>query len=59
MENGTVAWSDETKRIHEVPMDYEPNLETGINFYASEVREKVTKVIEEAIKTGNALTNAT
>lgn len=53
MENGTVAWSDETKRIHEVPMDYEPNLETGINFYASEVREKVTKVIEEAIKTGN------
>lgn len=50
--NGTVTWSDETKRIHEVDMDFVPDIETGINFYAPEVRDHVTNVITEAIKTG-------
>ena len=31
--NKTVSWSDTTKTIHEVEEDYEPTLNTGINFY--------------------------
>lgn len=26
-------WTDVTREIHEVPLDYEPNFETAINFY--------------------------
>ena len=33
IETNSVFWSDQTKLIHEVPLDYEPCLETGINFY--------------------------
>ncbi len=29
----TLTWSDMTKKIHEVPMDYEPDLAKGIDFY--------------------------
>ncbi len=50
--NGTAIWSDETKRIHEVPLDYIPDLETAINFYAPEVIDQVKNVVENAIKTG-------
>ena len=28
-----LTWSDMTKKIHGVPMDYEPDLSTGIDFY--------------------------
>jgi hypothetical protein len=26
-------WDDVTKCIHEVPIDYEPELDTAVNFY--------------------------
>ncbi len=29
----TLTWSDMTKIIHEVPLDYEPDIATGIDFY--------------------------
>lgn len=35
---GTVYWSDETCRIHEVPPGYKPALDEAINFYAPEAR---------------------
>ena len=44
--NSKVTWSEETRRIHEVPGDYEPQLETAINFYAPASRP----VIEEAVR---------
>ena len=31
----SLHWSSETKKIHEVPQFYVPNVETGINFYKS------------------------
>ena len=31
-----VYWSPLTKMIHEVPLDYEPNIETAIDFYKEE-----------------------
>lgn len=49
----TVYWSNITKVIHEVPLDYEPNLETGINFYKEgESRETITKLVQNAIMYG-------
>jgi len=45
-----VYWTQITKEIHEVPEDYVPNLEEGINFYKEgESREKITSLIEDAI----------
>jgi len=48
-----VYWTSITKQIHEVPEDYVPNLEEGINFYkAGEHRENITKLVSEAISDG-------
>jgi len=44
-ESGALYWSDEVRRIHEVPADYEPTLATAIGFYAPEARA----VIEQAV----------
>ncbi|HLP10911.1 MAG TPA: PAS domain-containing sensor histidine kinase [Flavobacteriales bacterium] len=46
-------WSDITKEIHEVDMDFEPDIETGINFYKEgESRDIISNVVNEAIKSG-------
>ncbi|MEE4202987.1 MAG: PAS domain-containing protein, partial [Halieaceae bacterium] len=34
VETSGLYWSDQIKRIHEVPEDYVPTLESGISFYA-------------------------
>jgi PAS domain S-box-containing protein len=48
-----VVWSDQTKRIHEVPLNYEPTLEQGINFYKEgESRELITRAVSESIADG-------
>ena len=48
-----LSWSAVTKQIHEVPPDYEPVLETGINFYKEgESRERITEVVQRAIEEG-------
>lgn len=50
---GGAWWSDEVKRIHEVPMDYEPRFDKALEFYAPEAREAVNAAINDAIETGN------
>jgi PAS domain S-box-containing protein len=45
----TVQWSDETKAIHEVPHNYIPNLEEGINFYDEASKPIISEVIGKAI----------
>ncbi|HCO82424.1 MAG TPA: hypothetical protein DIT95_02680 [Arenibacter sp.] len=53
MITNTIHWSRITKQIHEVPLDYVPCLETGINFYKEgEHREKITELIQNAITNG-------
>ena len=48
-----VYWSTETKKIHEVNADYEPNLATAINFYKEgENRERITLLVNKAIEQG-------
>lgn len=52
---GRVAWTDVTKTIHEVDKNFEPDLESGINFYREgESREKITAAVEKAIATGES-----
>ena len=46
--SGSVTWSEETRRIHEVGPDYVPTLEGAVAFYAPEARA----AIETAVKIG-------
>ncbi len=46
------TWSDAVADIHEVPHGYAPPVEDGINFYAPEWREKISKVFTDCAKKG-------
>ncbi len=51
----TIYWTDTTKQIHEVPEDYVPDLEKGINFYKEgEDRDKITQLVSEAMYNGTS-----
>ncbi|NJN45252.1 MAG: PAS domain-containing protein [Candidatus Competibacteraceae bacterium] len=43
-------WTDEIKRIHEVPFDYVPKLEAGLKFYAPEYIPFIRRAVANAIK---------
>lgn len=49
---GHPVWDDITKSIHEVPVDYEPVMDTAINFYAPEARPVITDLVQRGIETG-------
>ncbi|MBC8769365.1 PAS domain-containing protein [Arenibacter sp. BSSL-BM3] len=53
-----IYWSQVTKNIHEVPSDYEPNIETAIDFYKEE-RDKnmILDWIENVTKSHNILSH--
>ncbi|MBT8178547.1 MAG: PAS domain-containing protein, partial [Eudoraea sp.] len=52
--NNTIYWSKVTKEIHEVPQDYVPDLEKGINFYKEgKDRDKITALVSDAIANGS------
>jgi diguanylate cyclase (GGDEF)-like protein/PAS domain S-box-containing protein len=45
-------WTAETRRIHGVPPDYRPSLETAIEFYAPEARPLIRAAVEHALAEG-------
>ncbi len=48
-----VYWTPVTKQIHGVSADYEPSLNTSINFYKEgDSRDRITKAINKAIADG-------
>nr|WP_315491186.1 PAS domain S-box protein [uncultured Rhodoferax sp.] len=49
---GTVYWSDETCRIHEVEPGYQPVLAEAISFYAPEARQTIQKAVQEGMDFG-------
>ncbi len=51
-DNNKVFWTEETKRIHEVEPDYEPDLETAIDFFHPDSIPKLKKAVDEAINKG-------
>ena len=50
---GTLFWSAITKEIHEVGIDFVPEVETAVNFYkAGQGREKITALLQVAMEKG-------
>lgn len=50
-----ITWSEITKEIHGVPIDYQPDLNNVIGFYKEgENRTKITKAINEALEKGKS-----
>ncbi len=47
-----VSWTEETCRIHEVPMDQKPPLEEALVFYPPEAKEPLTQAIQRAMDHG-------
>ncbi len=47
-----VYWSDSTKLIHGVPLNFTPDFEHAIGFYEPESQEILRCIFEEAIKSG-------
>lgn len=46
-------WTDQTKSIHEVPADFEPDLQSALNFYLQGwSRDRITWCVNEAIQNG-------
>ena len=53
LEAGKVTWSEMTREIHEVPIDFEPDLTTGINFFKEGAhRSRIEATVQECIATG-------
>ncbi|WP_049917637.1 PAS domain-containing sensor histidine kinase [Haloferax denitrificans] len=47
-----LAWTDQTKRIHEVPLDYEPTVDDAVEFYATEERDRVRELLDRCLSAG-------
>jgi|GEM_PF-2352616 len=47
-----IFWSEETRRIHEVPADWAPTLEQAIEFYHPEDRTAVRHAVQRCIEDG-------
>lgn len=47
-----VRWTDETYRIHEVPLDYQPSLQEAIDFFHPHDHERLKNAIQRAITNG-------
>jgi two-component system, cell cycle sensor histidine kinase and response regulator CckA len=44
-----VSWTEETYRIHEVPLDSKPPLEEALSFYHPDDRERLSRAIQRAL----------
>jgi PAS domain S-box-containing protein len=50
-----VTWSEVVCQIHEMPIDYNPSLENGIDFYKEGYsRDKISKELGKAVNTGQS-----
>ncbi|WP_411967441.1 PAS domain S-box protein [Haloferax sp. YSSS75] len=54
LRDGTLEWTDQTKRIHDVPLDYEPSLDDALGFYPADDRKKVRTLVERCRNEGVA-----
>lgn len=52
IDSGEIVWTDQTCRIHEVPLGYRPSMEEAINFYAPEARQVIDDAVRNAIANG-------
>ena len=54
LQAGSLYWDEQTRRIHETPPGFLPDLATAIDFYAPEHREPIAQAVQHAIETGEA-----
>jgi len=54
LETGTLTWTTEVYRIHELPLDYEPTVEEGLQFYAPEARPQLRAALDRCLDDGRA-----
>lgn len=47
-----LEWSDETKRIHKVDLNYEPDVESAIDFYHPESRDVINRAFKVVLNEG-------
>ncbi|MDR9418920.1 PAS domain S-box protein [Gracilimonas sp.] len=53
LQNEKLHWSDYVKKLHEVDLDYKPDLDSAINFYKEGwSRESITEEVNKTIETG-------
>jgi two-component sensor histidine kinase len=52
--NESMNWTEITRKILEVDEDFDPDLETGIDFYEGESKEKIAKAVQHAIDYGES-----
>jgi PAS domain S-box-containing protein len=52
LNSGSLLWSDEVCRIHEVPLGYKPNMRECIDFFTPAARKTITRLVERSIATG-------
>jgi PAS domain S-box-containing protein len=52
LKENRLYWSDEVAAIHEMPAGFAPLVQDGINFYAPEWRERITKVFTDCVQQG-------
>lgn len=52
IESGELWWSDQTYRIHELPVGSDITVEQAINYYAEEYRPIISGAVESSIKEG-------
>jgi PAS domain S-box-containing protein len=50
----TLHWSEEVYRIHELELNFVPNIDAGINFYAPNSRPTIIDAVTRAIKFGDS-----
>lgn len=54
LETNHLTWTDETRRIHGVDPNYQPDVASAIDFYAPASRPVILAAIKTAIRTGAA-----
>lgn len=52
LKKGTLEWTREVYAIHEVGDDFQPTVESAINFYTPEARPVIQEAVERAIREG-------
>ncbi len=52
LETMTQTWTEETYRIHEVDMDFKPDVSKGINFYAPSSKPIIERAFYHTVETG-------
>lgn len=52
LETNELIWTEETRRIHGVPADFVPSVDTAIDFYAPEARPLIAEAVETALADG-------